>query len=141
MGFIEDEHVVEALGPEDLIRSAIALARGDLNGVRALGNTEIAHPPIEAGGITAVAIVNEKAWAADSPNRSIRLSAVPSTRRSDAPSHARGELAGWRGGSGRTRTVFERDGLDAEEIAGRMVVPVLAIDIDCDCIKVIELCS
>jgi hypothetical protein len=43
-------------------RSAIALARGDLNGVRALGNAEITHPPIEAGAITVVAVMNEKTW-------------------------------------------------------------------------------
>jgi hypothetical protein len=33
------------------------------------------------------------------PKRSIRQSAVPSIRWSDAASHARGELAGWRDGS------------------------------------------
>jgi hypothetical protein len=40
------------------------------------------------------------------PNRSIRQSAVPPIRRSDAASRVRGELAGWRDGSRRTRTAF-----------------------------------
>src|SRR5262249_13184636 len=43
-------------------RSAIALARGDLNGVQTWGNTNIAHPTIECGTITAVAVMNEKSW-------------------------------------------------------------------------------
>ena len=51
MALIEYEHVVEALGPD---RSHPAL--GDRVGPRRsewrarLGNTEIAHPPVEAGG-------------------------------------------------------------------------------------------
>jgi hypothetical protein len=42
-------------------RSAIALARGDLKGVRAWAIPRT-HPPIEAGAITAVAVMNEKTW-------------------------------------------------------------------------------
>jgi hypothetical protein len=63
MTLIEDEHVVQALGPD---RSHPAL--GDRVSPRRterrarLGNTEITHPSIEAGGIAAVAVVNEKAW-------------------------------------------------------------------------------
>jgi hypothetical protein len=42
-------------------RSAMALARGDLNGVRNC-NTNIAHLTIECGTVTAVAVMNEKSW-------------------------------------------------------------------------------
>jgi hypothetical protein len=80
MALIEDEHVVEALGPD---RSHPALD----NRVRPrrsercarLGNTEITHPPIEAGGITAVAVVNEKApWQQSQPQHSTICCAVHS---------------------------------------------------------------
>src|SRR5215475_13263203 len=63
MALIEDEHVVQALGPD---RSHPAL--GNRVGPRRsekrarLGDAEITHSPIEAAGITAVAVVNEKAW-------------------------------------------------------------------------------
>src|SRR5215469_5099152 len=63
MALIEYEHVVQALGPD---RSHPAL--GDSIGPRrsegsaSLGDTEIAHPPIEAGAIAGVAVMNEKAW-------------------------------------------------------------------------------
>ena len=63
MALIEDEDVVQALGPD---RSHPAL--GDGVGPRrserraSLGNTETTHPPIEAGAITVVAVINEKAW-------------------------------------------------------------------------------
>ena len=63
MALIEDEHVVQALGPD---RSHLAL--GNRVGPRRserrarLGNAEITHSPIEAAGITGVAVVNEKAW-------------------------------------------------------------------------------
>jgi hypothetical protein len=43
-------------------RSAIALARGDLNGDARLGDTEITYAPIEAGAIAGVAVMNEKTW-------------------------------------------------------------------------------
>jgi hypothetical protein len=63
MPLIEYEHVVEALGPD---RSHPAL--GDHVGPRRsewrarLGNTEIMYPPIEAGAIAGVAVMNEKTW-------------------------------------------------------------------------------
>jgi hypothetical protein len=63
MALIEYEHVVQALRPD---RSHPTL--GDRVGPRRserranLGNTEITDPPIEAGAITAVAIMNEKTW-------------------------------------------------------------------------------
>jgi hypothetical protein len=63
MPLIEYEHVVQALGPD---RSHPAL--GDCVGPRrserrpSLGNTETTHPPIEAGAITIVAVMNEKTW-------------------------------------------------------------------------------
>jgi hypothetical protein len=63
MALIEYEHVVQALGPD---RSHPTL--GDGVGPRrserrpSLGNREIAYPPIEAGAITAVAVMNEKTW-------------------------------------------------------------------------------
>ena len=63
MALIEYEHVVQALSPD---RSHPAL--GDRIGPRrsegsaSLGDTEIAHPPIEAGAIAGVAVMNEKTW-------------------------------------------------------------------------------
>jgi len=63
MALIEDEYVVQALGPH---RSHPAL--GDRVGPRrsewraSLGNTETTHPPIEAGAIALVAVMNEKTW-------------------------------------------------------------------------------
>jgi len=61
MTLIEDENVVKALGPD---RSHPALS----DGVRPrrsercayLGNTNVAHPTIESGAITAVAVMNEE---------------------------------------------------------------------------------
>ena len=61
MALVEYEHVVQALGPD---RSHPAL--GDRVGPRRsqwranLGNTNIAHPTIESGAITAVAVMNEE---------------------------------------------------------------------------------
>ena len=63
MALIEDEHVVQALGSD---RSDPAF--GDGVGSRRsewranLGNTNIAHPTMECGTVTAVAIMNEKSW-------------------------------------------------------------------------------
>jgi hypothetical protein len=63
MALIEDEHVVQALGSDG---SHPAL--GDGIGSRRpewcanLGNTNIAHPTIECGTVTAVAIMNKKSW-------------------------------------------------------------------------------
>ena len=63
MALIEYEHVVQALRPD---RSHPAL--GDRVGPRrserraSLGNTETTHPPIEAGAIALVVVMNEKTW-------------------------------------------------------------------------------
>jgi hypothetical protein len=96
MALIQYENVVQTLGPD---RSHPAL--GDGVGSRRsewcanLGNTNITHPTIESGAIAAVAVVNEETPALG-PKRSIRQSAEPSMKRSDAPSRERGQLAGWR---------------------------------------------
>ena len=63
MALVEYQNVVQALGPD---RSHPAL--GDGVGSRRsewrakLGNTNIAHPTIECGTITAAAVMNEKSW-------------------------------------------------------------------------------
>ena len=63
MVLIEDEHVVEALGPD-----GSHPAFGDGVGSRRsewranLSNTKIAHPTIECDTVTAVAVTNEKSW-------------------------------------------------------------------------------
>jgi hypothetical protein len=107
MALIEYEHVVQALGPD---RSHPAL--GDCVGPRrserraGLGNTETTHPPIEAGAHSSCRGHERGSVAAGSPNCSIRRSVAPSTRRSDAMSRGRGELADWHDGLRRTRTVF-----------------------------------
>jgi len=43
-------------------RSALALARGDLKWRANLGNTTIAHPTMECGAVTAVAVMDGKSW-------------------------------------------------------------------------------
>ena len=107
MALIEYEHVVQALSPD---RSHPAL--GDRIGPRrsegsaSLGDTEIAHPPIEAGAIAGVAVMNENAgWHAVPAAAFDDLLCRPFGW-SDAASRARGELAGWRDGSRRTRRAF-----------------------------------
>ena len=63
MTLIEDEDVVQTFRPD---RSHPAL--GDRVGPRrserraSLGNTETTHPPIEAGAVAVVAVMNEKTW-------------------------------------------------------------------------------
>ena len=63
MTLVKYENLVQALGPD---RSDPAL--GDGIGSRRsercanLGNTNIAHPTIECGAITTVAVMNEKSW-------------------------------------------------------------------------------
>src|SRR5262249_51350789 len=63
MALIQDENVVQALGPDG---SHPAL--GDGVGSRRsewranLGNTNVAHPTMECGTVTAVAVMNEKSW-------------------------------------------------------------------------------
>ena len=63
MTLVKYEKTVQALGPD---RSDPAL--GDGVGSRRsewranLGNTNIAHPTMECGAVTAVAVMNEKSW-------------------------------------------------------------------------------
>ena len=63
MTLVKYENMVQALGPD---RSDPAL--GDGIGSRRsewranLGNTNIAHPTIECGAVTTVAVMNEKSW-------------------------------------------------------------------------------
>src|SRR6516162_1686303 len=63
MALIEYEHVVQALGP-DRSHPALGDRIGPSRSERraSLGNPEIAYLPIEAGAITAVAVMNEKTW-------------------------------------------------------------------------------
>jgi hypothetical protein len=108
MAFIVDEQAVEALGPG---RSHPAL--GDRVDPRrserdaSLGNDEITHPPIEASGITAVAVMNEEPWQLAVPTAAFNnLLCRPLGGRMRC--HVEVEkLAGCRNGSRRTRTGFE----------------------------------
>jgi hypothetical protein len=63
MALVEDEHVVQALGP-DRPHPALGNRVGPRRSERRahLGKTEITHPPIEAGAIAAVAVMNEETW-------------------------------------------------------------------------------
>jgi len=63
MAPIEDEDVIEALG-SDGSHPALGYGVGSRRSewCANLGNTNIAHPTIECGTITAVAVMNEKAW-------------------------------------------------------------------------------
>ena len=63
MALIDDEHVVEALGP-DGSHPAFGYGVGSRRSewCANLGNTNIAHPTIECGTVTAVAVMNEKSW-------------------------------------------------------------------------------
>ena len=74
MALIEDEHVIQALGSDGRVGSRRSEWCANL------GNTNIAHPTIECGTITAVAVMNEKSW---------RL-AIPSTAFDNLLSHPRG---------------------------------------------------
>ena len=126
MTLVKYENLVQALGPD---RSDPAL--GDGIGSRRsewranLGNTNIAHPTIECGAVTTVAVMNEKSW---------RL-AIPSTAFEHLLSRPRG------GGIRRHLHVenlpagvsdheehlqrSERDRSDAEEVARPDLRPVL----------------
>jgi hypothetical protein len=81
MALIEDEHVVQALGSD-----GSHPAFGDGVGSRRsewranLGNTNIAHPTMECGTVTTVAVMDEKPW---------RL-AIPSTAFDHLLCHPRG---------------------------------------------------
>src|SRR5262245_22821107 len=63
MALIEDEHVVQALGSDGshpALRYGVGSRRFEWRAN--LGNTNIAHPTIECGAVTAVAVMNEKSW-------------------------------------------------------------------------------
>src|SRR5215472_7865763 len=97
MALIEDEHVVQALGPDGshpALRYGVGSRRSEWRAN--LGNTNIAHPTIECGAVTAVAVMNEKSWRLAIPSAAFRPFAEPPTRRWDSASRERGELAGWR---------------------------------------------
>src|SRR5262245_35672717 len=118
MALIEDENMVQALashGPHPALGDGIGSRRSEWRAN--LGNTNIAHPTIECGAVTAVAVMNEKSW---------RL-AIPSAAFDHLLSRPRG------GGIGRHVHVenlpagvidheehvqrSERDRSDAEEVA------------------------
>src|SRR5215831_187036 len=118
MALIEDEHVVQALGsdgPHPALRYGVGSRRSERRAN--LGDTNIAHPTMECGAVTAVAVTNEKSW---------RL-AIPSAAFDHSLSRPRG------GGIRRHLHVenlpagvidheenvqrFERDRSDAEEVA------------------------
>src|SRR5689334_3690668 len=63
MALIEDEHVVQALG-SDGSHPALGYGVGSRRSewCANLGNTNIAHPTIECGTVTAVAVMNKKSW-------------------------------------------------------------------------------
>jgi len=61
MALIEDENKVQALGPDGsdpALRDCVGSRRSEWRAN--LGNTNIAHPTIECGTITAVAVMNEE---------------------------------------------------------------------------------
>src|SRR5215472_6216352 len=63
MALIEDEHVIQAVashGPDPALCYGVGSRRSEW--CANLGNTNIAHPTIECGTITAVAVMNEKSW-------------------------------------------------------------------------------
>src|SRR5215470_4457682 len=86
-------------------RSAMALARGDLNGVRTWATP---YCPPDDGMWRRIGCHGHEReiMAACDPKRSIRPFAEPPTRRWDLPLRARGDLSGWRDRSRRTRTAF-----------------------------------
>jgi len=118
MGLIEDEHVVQALGP-DRSHPALGNRVGQRRSERRarLDNTEITHPPIEAGAIAAVAVVNEKAWRLAVPTAAFdNLLCRPRGGRMPRHMHMENLPAGVMDHEEHVQR-FERDGLDAEEIA------------------------
>ena len=63
MTLIEDENVVQALAPDGshpALSDGVGSRRSDWRAN--LGNTNSAHPPMECGAVTAVAVMNEKSW-------------------------------------------------------------------------------
>jgi len=63
MALIKYENMVQALGPDGshpALRYGVGSRRSEW--CANLGNANIAHPTIECGTITAVAVMNEKSW-------------------------------------------------------------------------------
>ena len=118
MDLIEDEHVVQALGP-DRSHPALSNRVGPRRSERRarLGNTEITHSQIEAGGITAVALVNEIAWRLAITSAGFNnLLCRPRGRRMCRHMHVQNFPAGLMDHEEHVQC-SKRDGLDAEEIA------------------------
>src|SRR5262249_56477683 len=70
MALIEDEHVIQAVashGPDPALGYGIGSRRSEW--CANLGNTNIAHPTMECGAVTAVSIMNEKSWLVSIPRR------------------------------------------------------------------------
>jgi hypothetical protein len=118
LALIEDEHVVEALGPDgshSTLGNRVGARRSERRA--RLNSTEITYPPIEAGTKTAIAVVNEKA----------RRLAVPTTafdnllcrpRGSRVPRHMHVEnLPAGAMDHEEHAQGSKHDSLDAEEIA------------------------
>jgi len=63
MALIENENVVQALG-SDGSHPALGYGIGSRRSewCANLGNTNIAHPTMECGTVTAVAVMNKKSW-------------------------------------------------------------------------------
>src|SRR5262252_4606902 len=71
MPLIEDEYVVQALGSDGshpALRYGVGSRRSEWRAN--LGNANIAHPTMECGAVTAVAVMNEKSWRRSERNRS-----------------------------------------------------------------------
>jgi putative tryptophan/tyrosine transport system substrate-binding protein len=118
VALIDDEHVVEALGPDGphpTLGNRVGPGRSERRAH--LDNTEITYPPIEAGGITAVAVVNEKAWLLAVPTVAFdNLLCRPRGGRMPRHMHVENLPAGVMDHEEHVQR-FERDGLDAEEVA------------------------
>ena len=118
MALVEYEHVVQALGPD---RSHPALGNRvrprRSEGRASLGNTEITHPPIEAGAIAAVAVVNEETWRLAVPTAAFdNLLCCPLGGRMRRHLHVKNLPAGMMDHKEHVQR-SKRDGVDAEEIA------------------------
>src|SRR5262249_13701739 len=117
MAFIEDEHVVQALAP-DRSHPTLSNRVGPRRSERRarLDNTEITYPPIEAGAITAVAVVNEKVWRLAVPTAAFdNLLCRPRGGRMLRHVHMENLPAGVMDHEEHVQC-SKRDGLDAQEI-------------------------
>ena len=118
MALIEDEHVVQALGS-----GGSHPALGDGVGSRRsewranLGNTNIAHPTMECGAVTAVAVMNEKSWRLAIPSAAFNdLLCRPLGGRMRRHVHVENLSAGVMDHEEHVQC-SERDRSDAEEVA------------------------